>query len=69
MKTRLLHKSDKHVMYIKKRGDYMFLEHHGVCLIITTIKDEKQVNILKNLYNGIVNNHNQIKINYKRKEA
>ena len=45
------------------------LLHHGDEIFTASLNDETETNILKGLFNSIVDNHNKLNIDYRRKDA
>ncbi len=66
MNKRLIWYSDKHALKIIKDGDNLQVLHHGESLISCHRKEEKKMNVLKDMVNTIINNHNKLKIDYRK---
>lgn len=55
----LVHVCERHYLKLFRRGKMLFLYHHGE-EILKSPDSKAGAEVIKGLYNAIVNNHNQI---------
>ena len=66
--SRMVWRSKKHALQIIKNGENFHLIHHKKCLLICNRLEDEEMNIFKKMINIIINNHNELSINYNKKE-
>ena len=63
----VIHHCAKHGLTIARADGNINLLHHGERILFTPAGSLDGLQVLKKLYNRIVDNHNQLNINYRKK--